>query len=189
MKLTDLARWIDIALEGEPPKSVAEICGKYYQPYYYFMYLSSFVLPGIAVELGVHNGRGCGCMALSTASRIIGLDNSKHPDLEKIERQFPNFTFLNLPSLPVPELIQKEAALELTKISLLHIDTEHSYAMAKAEFEAYKPYLDTKAIVIFDDLHAQENDVLKYFMELPYPKIQCGRMHPITGWGVMLYEQ
>lgn len=83
--------------------------------------------------------------------------------------------------MPVPEAIKSHS------ISLLHIDTEHSYAMAKAEFEAYQPYLMKPAVVIFDDLHAMENDVLRYFMELPYPKIQDDRMHPQTGWGVMLY--
>ena len=74
-------------------------------------------------------------------------------------------------------------------INLLHIDTEHSYAMAKAEFEAYKPYLAKGAYVLFDDLHAMDDDVLMYFDELDYYKIQDDRLHPICGYGILIYEE
>lgn len=60
--------------------------------------------------------------------------------------------------------------------------------MAKAEFEAYKPYLKPGAVVLFDDLHAAEDSVLEYFISLPYPKIQEDRLHPGCGYGVMIYD-
>lgn len=181
VRLANLANWIDLALKNEPPASILEVCRDYYRPYYEFMFLAAFsALEGIAVELGVEQGRASGCMALAGRT-VIGMDNNKRPQIDELQQRFQNFIFLGQPSLPVPELVRNQ------KISLLHIDTEHSYAMAKAEFEAYQPYLAKPAVVIFDDLHAQEDDVLRYFMSLPYPKIQDDRMHEV-GWGVVLYE-
>lgn len=176
--LTHLANWIDTSLTKQPPKDLLAFCGDFYSPYYHFMYLAAFAIPRmvVAVELGIESGRGIASIAW-TGKRVFGVDTNRHSNL--IEHS--SFIFLHQPSLPVPDVIKQH------QIGLLHIDTEHSYAMAKAEFEAYQPYLTKGAIVIFDDLHAMENDVLRYFMELPYPKIQDDRMHPQTGWGVMLY--
>lgn len=177
--LTHLANWIDTSLTKEPPKDIAAFCGDFYSPYYYFMHLAAFAVSGVAVELGVESGRGCHAISLA-GKRVFGIDTNRLSTIDALQVLFPKFVFLQQPSMPVPDSI--------SNISLLHIDTEHSYAMAKAEFEAYKPYLAKKAIVIFDDLHAMENDVLRYFMELPYPKIHDDRMHPQTGWGVLLYD-
>ena len=96
--------------------------------------------------------------------------------------RYHNILFFQKPSMPVPIDINRP-------ISLLHIDTEHSYSMAKAEFEAYRPWLANGAVVLFDDLHAMEDDVLRYFNELPYEKIQDDRLHPVCGYGVMTYER
>lgn len=182
IELTHLASWIDTALKKETPKAKAilELCGDFYSPYYHFLYLAAFFVSGVAVELGVETGRGAGSIALA-GGKVFGVDTVKHPSIETLQARFPKFVFLHQSSMPVPETIKGH------NISLLHIDTEHSYSMARAEFEAYQPYLNKPAIVIFDDLHAMENDVLAYFMELPYPKIQDDRMHPECGWGVMLY--
>jgi hypothetical protein len=178
--LSHLAGWIDTALKKDPPKEILEICDEYYSPYYYFMYLAAFAVSGVAVELGVETGRGSASVALA-GKRVFGIDTNKRSNIDTLQARFSKFVFLNQPSLPVPEAVRQ------LPVSLLHIDTEHSYAMAKAEFEAYQPYLSRPAVVVFDDLHAAENDVLRYFMGLPYPKIQDDRMHPETGWGVMLY--
>lgn len=178
--LTHLANWIDTARLKKAPKDILEICGDYYSPYYYFMYLAAFAMPGVAVELGVETGRGCASISLA-GKQVFGIDTNKRSNIDELQARFPKFVFLNQPSMPVPDSIKEHS------ISLLHIDTEHSYSMAKAEFEAYQPYLSKPAVVIFDDLHAMENDVLRYFMSLPYPKIQDDRMHPQTGWGVVLY--
>lgn len=182
IELSHLAGWIDTSLKKDPPEEILSHCGDFYSPYYFFMYLAAFALPGVAVELGVESGRGAASIALA-GKRIFGIDTNKNPNIEALQARFPKFVFLHQPSLPVPDTIRES----LAPISLLHIDTEHSFAMAKAEFEAYQPYLVKPAIVVFDDLHAAEDDVLKYFMKLPYPKIQDDRMHPQTGWGVVLY--
>lgn len=185
VKLSDLAAWIDKALIKVPPPPLAEICGDYYSPYYFFLWQAAGALRtrGVMVELGVETGRGLAAMALSDGM-VTGLDHTYAPELAKVLSQFDNIQFYHGDSMPVP--------LELRngdeRIALLHIDTEHSYAMAKAEFEAYRPLLASPAVVVFDDLHAMDDDVLKYFVSLPYPKIIDDRMHPSCGWGVLLYE-
>ncbi len=189
MKLSEVARLIELAIDRKPPKIIADICidadGDWYQPYYHLMFLlATRIKWGKAVELGVEQGRGAMSMAAGCSNyQVIGLDNNDETLLNPSFTKFNNLAVYNLPSLPVPEFIQSEGY----HIALLHIDTEHSYSMAKAEFEAYKPFLQPGAVVLFDDLHAQDNDVLRYFSELPYPKIQDDRLHPINGYGVMLY--
>lgn len=175
---------ISRAIHSKPIEQVTEICGNEYQPYYNLMYLlAKQINKGLLVELGVHKGRGVGCLAAAgNDNLVIGLDTNVPPELADVLAKYHNILFFQKSSMPVPIDINRS-------ISLLHIDTEHSYAMAKAEFEAYKPYLAKGAYVLFDDLHAQEDDVLRYFNELPYrQKIQDDRLHPVCGYGVMIYE-
>lgn len=164
------------------PTNLQDVYGDYYSPYYDLMrLLSAEIKRGVLVELGVHKGRGLASLAAGNPKNIvIGLDTVYwQSELEAIQSEYPNIIFLESPSMPVQLR---------TKINLLHIDTEHSYSMAKAEFEAYRPYLVKGAYVLFDDLHAIDNEVLKYFNELPYEKIQDDRLHPICGYGVLIYE-
>ena len=77
----------------------------------------------------------------------------------------------------------------IDNIDVLHIDTEHSYSQAKAEFEAYEPFLNDGAVVLFDDLHAMEDSVLEYFNTLDYPRIHEDGLHPVCGYGVLLYQK
>lgn len=173
---------ISRAIHARPLEPIAEICGIEYQPYYNLMYLlAKQINKGLLVELGVESGRGLASLASAgNDNTVIGLDTNKHPALDIVLAQYPNIFYFKQPSLPAPKF-------DLS-ISLLHIDTEHSYAMAKAEFEAYKPYLAKGAYVLFDDLHAMDDGVLRYFNELPYEKYQDDRLHPVCGYGVMRYE-
>jgi hypothetical protein len=179
--LWQLRHLIDIAINHSPPAPLQY--DKYYQPYYHLMYLlSGFIDNGLRVELGVEKGRGLGAMALGNTYRCIGLDNNLLPQATALCRNVAHMDVYHISSLPVPSFIPYNS------ISLLHIDTEHSYAMAKAEFEAYKPHLLPSAIVLFDDLLAQESDVLRYFEELTYPKIRNDKLHPECGYGVVIHE-
>lgn len=187
MKLSDLALLIDMAIDNRPPAGLMWWYGKYYQPYYHLMYLLARVITkGIAVELGVESGRGAVSLAAARpVTRVIGLDNNHHSGIDKVSGKFENFTFLHRPSMPIPAEV---IAASSNGIAILHIDTEHSHAMAQAEFEAYAPLLRPGAVVLFDDLHAQEDGVLEYFETLPHPKIQEDRLHPVCGYGVLIYE-
>lgn len=180
---TRLERIIKKSLR-QPPLELAWIYQEYYSPYYNFMrLLSESIKGGILVELGVHKGRGLASLAAGNPDNmVIGLDTVHCPEVDFVLAEYDNIDFRQMPSLPVPVFFD-----EWQPIDLLHIDTEHSYAMAKAEFEAYQPYLKKGAYVLFDDLHAIDDEVLSYFNELPYYKIQDDRLHPICGYGVLIY--
>jgi hypothetical protein len=179
MNLAKLAKLIEKAVSDNPPHKIKEICNDYYQPYYYLFYLLSKNLqPGsVAVELGVNKGYGVYSLALGNSKvKVVGLDHNVKP-----EHTLKNVDFHFQSALPVPDFINKN-------ITVLHIDTEHSYSNALNEFMQYKPYLLPGAVVMFDDLHAMDNGVLRAFYELPYDKIQCDKLHPNNGYGVLIYE-
>ena len=181
----NLKRIVNKAIKTKPIPSLSWLYGDYYSPYYSLMYLlAGTIKNGLLVELGVHKGRGLASLAAARRSNIvIGLDTTKCEEIDTLRKQYPNLIFYNKPSMPVMTHIFSDKSIDL-----LHIDTEHSYSMAKAEFEAYKPYLAKGAYVLFDDLHAQDDDVLRYFNELDYEKVQDDRLHPSCGYGVMIYE-
>lgn len=184
--IVKLSKVIDRAVKYNPPPELEWLYGPYYSPYYSLMYLlARQIKAGLLVELGVHTGRGLASLAAGNPSNIvIGFDTVKRAELDEIVRRYNNVVFFNEPSLPVSMAISQHPR----PISLLHIDTEHSYATAKAEFEAYEPYLADGAYVLFDDTHAQNDGVLKYFDGLPYFKICDDRLHPTCGYGVLIYE-
>lgn len=181
----NLKRLVNKAVRSAPLASLSWVYQDYYSPYYTLMYLlASTIENGLLVELGVHKGRGVASLAAAGNNNItIGIDSFYPHELDIILSQFP-ILFFNQSSMPIPDFITQ---LKIKQINLLHIDTEHSYSMAKAEFEAYQPYLAKGAYVLFDDLHAQDDDVLKYFNELPYEKVQDDRLHPSCGYGVLVY--
>jgi len=175
---------VNKALHSKPP--ALDIYGDYYSPYYNLMYiLARQINNGLLVELGVNKGRGLVSLAAANKTNdVIGLDSHIWNNIYYVIKDYHNAWFLNHTSMPVPIMIAEHKR----KINLLHIDTEHSYSMAKAEFEAYKPYLAKGAYVLFDDLHAQEDDVRRYFYELPYEKLEDDRLHPSCGYGILRYE-
>lgn len=179
-----LKHLINKAINNAPPQ--LDIYGDYYAPYYNLMYiLAGSINNGLLVELGVNKGRGLISLAAGNkTNKVIGLDSHVWPGLHDSLIGYSNAWFLNMSSMPVPVVISEH----IRKINLLHIDTEHSYSMAKAELEAYKPYLAKGAYVLFDDLHAMDNDVSRYFYELPYEKVEDDRLHPSCGYGVLIYE-
>jgi len=188
MNLTRLADWIDKAIDFRPPKSLLDFCGDYYSPYYAFMWLAAMQFANqyfrsIVVELGCETGRGLVALAMEGA-HVVGVDHTRTEGIDKVQATYDNVIFLQQDATPLPNWFNEHPE---RKIGLLHIDTEHSYEQARVEFETYSPLLASPAVVIFDDLHAQEDVVLKYFMSLPYPKIQDDRLHPQCGWGVLLY--
>ena len=179
MKLPQLMKLINQAKKRSPPKKLLEFCGDYYEPYYNFMYLAGLMVDGCLVELGCEKGRGLLAMAL-TGKDVVGFDLNRSPDLDL--SHYPNVTFFQESSLPVHWFMTDK------KVGLLHLDTEHSYSQVDNEFHQWQSYLTKPAIVIFDDLHAMDDDVKRFFDGLPYSKIQDDNLHPTCGWGVVLYE-
>lgn len=174
-----LQQLIDRAKNEPPPNELLDFCGAYYEPYYHFLYLAGRLMSGYLVELGCEKGRGLLAMAL-TGKDVIGFDLNRETELDL--SQYPNVTFFKESSLPVHPFLRGK------KIRVLHIDTEHSYAQASNEFGQFREYLASPAIVVFDDLYARDNDVLKFFDELPFDKVHDDEMHPVCGWGAIWYE-
>ncbi len=177
MILSRLAELIDIAVYNYAPAKIITMCQEYYQPYYYLMYLlAQTVQQGDIVELGVSKGYGVSSFAYGNSNiKVIGLDLNVSPI-----HTLPNVEFHLMSALPVPDFIGD--------IAILHIDTEHSYGNACNEFMQYKPHLLPGSVVLFDDLHAMDDGVLRCFYELPYAKIQEDRLHPGNGYGVLIYD-
>ena len=179
-----LQELVALAVELERPSRLD--FGEYYSPYYSLMNLLAFEMaPCVAVELGVEKGRGAISLCEGASScRVFGIDTQDREELAVVEKWYPNFTFILSPSTlwGIPEKIPLQ-------IDILHIDTEHSYSMAKAEFELYSPRLRDGGVVLFDDLHAAEDDVQRYFDELPYDKIADDRLHAVVGYGVLVYKK
>jgi hypothetical protein len=187
LRFPQVAQCVENAARFKPFGKLLDFCGNYYSPYYAFMMLAMsriYDSDKLAVELGCDQGRGLVALAMSGGT-VIGIDHTRKVGMNKAQEICPNIIFLEQDSLPIPEPFTTLGR----KIDVLHIDTEHSYAQASEEFRHYKPFLNSPSLVIFDDLHAQDDSVLKFFMELPYVKIQDDRMHPECGWGVIYYVE
>lgn len=178
--LAVLGAAIEVAVSHNPPEELMEWCGAYYSPYYHLMYLladQDVQVDGCCVELGVETGRASLALAMS-GREVHGFDHTRrHERMHTLSTRYQNFHFHERPSLP---------ALDVGPIALLHVDTEHSFAMAREEFWAYKPFLVEGAVVLFDDTHAQDSAVGHFVSTLVWPTIFDDRLHS-CGYAVMIY--
>jgi len=185
LSFPELLEIIEAAVTTVPPVDLLLSLAFPDRRYYHLMcLLSQRLSPCVAVELGVERGDGLASLALgSPRCRIFGVDQDVHGLLPTTLAEFPSITFLHKRSTPVPE------ELRGLEIDILHIDTIHNYAQVTAEWKEYKPFLAQGAVVLFDDLHADEDAVARKFYELPYPKHQDDRLHIGCGYGVLLYDK
>ncbi len=182
--LGHLAAVVDLALEHEAPAELVEYCTElYYRPYYNLLRLLAMNSDhGICVELGVEKGRASYAMCLGGGT-VYGMDHTRRGELAVVQSRFPqHFHFVEQPSLPLPDAILAQPE----SISVLHVDTEHSFAQAREEFYAYQPLLASPSVVCFDDTHAKENEVGHFVATLQWPTIFDDRLHE-CGYAVMLY--
>jgi len=179
--ITNLARLIQIAIEEEPPVALKDWCREYYSPYYHLLYLLALHTEHACVELGVESGRGSFAMCLS-GREVWGVETHRRdPQMRIMSQDFPNFHFLEQPSMPVPGRIEGP-------VGVLHVDTEHSYAMAREEYNAYRHLLAPGAVVCFDDLHAQGDAVGQFVSSLGLPTVMDDRLHE-CGYAVVIHGQ
>lgn len=188
MNMDELLSMVEEALYG-PNADLLEFCDPWYSPYYQLMYLladyfdeTSFEQP-IAVELGVDQGRGSKALLMGCA-RVYAVENNVEKKCERIAH-IQAFTLIHASSTPVPPEIEALGK----SISILLIDTEHSFAQARSEFEAYRPFLKNGAIVLFDDTNAMEGEVRRYVETLPYEKFFDDRLHESCGFGGLIYRE
>jgi len=178
MDISNLGRIVQEAIEKDPPADLAVWCGDQYRPYYHLLHLLALHTDAVCVELGVEKGRGSFAMCLA-GREVHGFDHTRREQMYAMGVRFPDFHFHERPSLPPPDLG--------APVGLLHVDTEHSFAMAREEFWAWKPQLAVGAVVCFDDTHAQESAVGHFVTTLPWPTVFDSRLHE-CGYAVMVYD-
>jgi hypothetical protein len=169
MDLENLARLAQRAIEEEPPAELRAWCEPYYDAYYHLLYLLALHTEHACVELGVEKGRGSFAMCLA-GREVHGYESHPRDEEMRVMRaRFPGFHFHHRPSLPAPAAHPK--------VGVLHVDTEHSFAMAREEFAAWRRHLAPGAVACFDDLHAQEHDVGRFVASLGLPAVMDDRLH------------
>jgi hypothetical protein len=175
-----LGRLVQEAVEKDPPPRLAEYCGDQYRPYYHLLYLLARHTPHKCVELGVEKGRGSLAMLLA-GREVWAFDHTKRAEIDGLLREFhPRFRFREEPSLPPSSEVD-------APVGVLHVDTEHSFSMAREEFWAWKPLLVPGSVVCFDDTHAQDSEVGHFVATLPWPTVFDDRLHE-CGYAVMVYD-
>lgn len=177
-KIEKVQNAINVAVTLPPPESIDDFCHPYYSPYYYLMGLLANDAE-LCVELGIETGRGIFAMATMSHARIVGIDEKRHPKISRVEH-LAGVELYFQSSTPAFDLGQP--------IDVLHIDTEHSETRARDEFRAWEPYLADGAVVLFDDLNAMEGGVARAFNEMPGIKIRDDRLHPVCGYGLLIYK-
>lgn len=124
-----------------------------FPPSMYYRFLKLLVeefKPRLSVELGVSGGGGSLHLAIPNIGKVVGIDFQRdHEERTKyIEDNYHNFEFmLHDSTSAAPKVFKKHG-----EIDILFIDTDHTYDRTMQEFNAWKPYLSNRAIVIFDDL-------------------------------------
>lgn len=165
----------------KPPPRLLEYCGGEYRPYYNLLHLLALHTDGACVELGVEKGRGCLAMALA-GRETWGVDNNLRLEAKSLAADTPGLHVLEASSTPPPARVVEEVG---GRIAVLHVDTEHSFLRAKAEWEAWLPHLRPRAVVCFDDTHAMADEVGRFVVGLQRPTILDDRLHE-CGYGVVI---
>lgn len=145
--------------------------------YYRFLYcLTKRTGPGVCVELGLCGGGGSLHMALGCpTSRVIGIDVANQwPDrLEHVMERCPRFEFWQCDSIEAAEIFAQDG--DPGSVDILFIDTVHTYERTMAEFQAWKPLLSDRALVVLDDLYRVGMGMA--WDELPGYKVRLDAMH------------
>ncbi len=161
-------------------------------PYYRFMQvLAQKVQPTLSVELGVSGGGGSLHLALGwSKGKVIGVDKVKdHPkNIEYIENRCPNFNFWEDDSVHLAETIP----LLFGSVDILFLDTTHTYDQTMKEYNAWKPSLSDRAVILLDDLFRPEG-MTEAWEEMPEPKLRLDILHQGAenggGFGVVWTSQ
>lgn len=149
-------------------------------PYYDFLYrLVERYKPRLVVELGTCTGGSASYLAACPETRVISVDIVQHPEVVNRLAAFPNVELWTFDT--------RDPALKATlekegPIDLIFVDTEHTYAQAKAEFEALSTLLSPTAFVLFDDLRM--NGVAQFWSELDCSKLELNHLH-WSGFGAV----
>ena len=149
-------------------------------PYYDFLYrLVENYKPRLVVELGTCSGGSTSYLAAANPdTRVISVDIVQHPEVVQRLNGLPNVELWTYDTRDpaIKARLEKEGGIDL-----LFIDTEHSYAQAKAEFELFSKLVTQDGFILFDDIDI--NSVSKFWNELLCDKLELNHLH-WSGFGI-----
>jgi len=154
--------------------------------YYLFLYnLVHLLKPKNVLELGTSIGRSALFMmcALPENSTLTTIEIGSHlrVDLEP---------FFNDPRLKIVYGSDMDknvySPLNLQNIDFIYIDTEHDIEQLQKEWNIYKNFLCSDAIVVLDDISLNDG-MKKFWDDLPYEKISCPLSVHFSGFGIFKY--
>ncbi len=179
-------------------------------PYYRFFYhIASMLRPKLTVELGGYQGTAAAHFAAGfNRGFVVSIDH--HTDAGDEENQgrmiaatmafnnidyFQGWTTDSLAeenkgkhALGNAGSVYKEILHYVEyqgKIDILFIDSWHTYEHAMADWEAYKPLMNSPALVICDDV--EDKGIIvgmeKFWEEIPEPKFLNSNLHPENQMG------
>lgn len=154
--------------------------------YYRFLrLLTERMRPRVSVELGVCGGGASLYMALGHPDgEVIGIDsgNAYLDQIAYVGKVCPNFQYWHRDSIEAADYafmswLGTDLAPndDLHIVSVLFIDTIHTYERTMAEFAAWKPLLALGAVVVLDDLFREGMD--RVWQELPGEKVRLDKVH------------
>ncbi len=156
-------------------------------PYYRFLkLLAENIKSRLSVELGVCGGGGS--LHLAMGSTIaIGVDVTYNEYIDNmiwLGKHYKNLRLFKDDSIKMAPLIFERFG----EIDILFIDTTHTYEQTMAEYNAYKPFLSDRAVVVLDDLFREGMN--RIWAEMPENKIRFDFLHPSAsptdgGFGVI----
>lgn len=180
-------------------------------PYYRFFYhLSKRLKPKLIVELGGWQGTAAAHFAKGYSdSTVITIDHHSDPGDDNNEyamMQAVNncVNLIYLQGWTNDELAESQVGYHTIadrlsvlprvkqfsqKIDILFIDSWHVYEHAMSDWQAYRPLLNSPALVICDDIQDGEiagapiSGMMRFWNEMPEPKFLNGNLHPNTMLG------
>ena len=157
------------------------------------MYLVSVVRPRVLVELGTYSGASyCAFLqavqSLGVATRCFAVDHWEGDpqsgfygsdvlaDLRRYHDRYTSFSTL------VPKAFDDAVAhFDGGSIDVLHIDGYHTYEAVKHDFEAWRPKLSARGIVLLHDTAVRDGDygVFRLWQELTreFPTLEFTHGH------------
>jgi len=146
--------------------------------YRFFKILAGLKRPNLSVELGLCGGGGSFHLAIGyPAGKVVGVEiDEGEPDQQAnwawIQQHCPNFVLWRGDSITsAPEI-----ARYYGKADILFLDTLHTLRQTLAEFNAWRPYLSSRAVVCLDDL--VRDGMQEAWDAMPGHKLRLDNLHP-----------
>lgn len=156
--------------------------------YYRFLHdLSRTMKPKWIVETGTRFGLSAAQLAMgSPESKVITIDidplgKAKFAG-DATLRKITNVIALTGDSRQV----RRQLPAECAEVGILYLDSDHSYDVVKAEFSLYLDLVAKGGVVVFDDIHLNEQ-MRRFWAEVPEPKVELNHLHRLSGAGFGVY--